>query len=135
MDARQSSLLTQVFVAVDPNDPCEQWQMAARIAQAVDQGAEWRCERVGDDTADGRPTIKYRAISPQGRRYQSSISLALRFPVRLQSEDGAVVELVNIQEAPQPESLFTVPPDYRKFDPQKLIDRIKQSDVWVEPPQ
>jgi hypothetical protein len=133
MNAKQSSLLTQVFVAVDPNDPCRQWQAAARIAGAADEGTEWRCERSGDDTVDQHRIIKYQAISPQGRRYFGWINPQLRFPVRLQSEDGAVVELVNIQEALQPESLFGVPAGYRKFDPQQLIDRIKQSDVWVAP--
>jgi hypothetical protein len=133
MNAKQSSLLTQVLVAVDPNDPCRQWQAAARIAGAADQSTEWRCERSSDDTVDQHRTIIYQAISPQGRRYLGWINPQLRFPVRLHSEDGAVVELVNIQEAPQLESLFVVPPGYRKFDPQRLIDRIKQSDVWVEP--
>jgi hypothetical protein len=42
---------------------------------------------------------------------------------------------VNIHEAPQPESLFVVPAGYRKFDPQQLVDRVRQSDVWVEPPR
>jgi len=32
MDARQSSLLTQIFFPVDPNVPCSQWQAAARNA-------------------------------------------------------------------------------------------------------
>jgi hypothetical protein len=132
MNAKQSSLLTQVFVVVDPDDPCRQWQVAARIAGA-DQGAEWRCERSGDDMVEQQRTIKYQAISPQGRRYFGWINPQLRFPVRLQSEDGAVVDLVNIREALQPESLFVVPAGYRKFDPQRLIDRLKQSDVWVEP--
>ena len=40
-----------------------------------------------------------------------------------------------IVDAPQPSSLFAVPPDYRKFDPMQLINQIKQSDVWVEPPK
>ena len=133
MDAKQSSLLTQVFVAVDPNDPCGQWQAAGRIAGAADQTKEWHCERSSDDAVDRRRTIKYQAISPQGRRYFGWIDPQLRFPVSLQSEDGAVVDLINIQEAPQPESLFVIPAGYQKFDPQRLIDRIKQSDVWVEP--
>jgi hypothetical protein len=131
MNAKESSLLTQLLVAVDPNDPCRQWQAAARIAGA-NQSRQWRCERSGDDM-DQQRTIKYQAISPQGRRYFGWIDPQLRFPVRLQSEDGAVVDLVNIREALQPESLFVVPAGYRKFDPQRLIDRLKQSDVWVEP--
>ena len=133
MDAKQSSPLTQVFVAVDPDDPCTRWQARAEIAGGANEGTKWRCERIGDDTVNGRRTIKYRGISPGNRQHFGWIDPQLRFPVRLQYEDGTVVDLVNIQEKPQPESLFVVPAGYRKFDPQQLIDRIKQSDVWVEP--
>jgi hypothetical protein len=134
MDAKQSSQLAQVFVAVDPDDPCTGWQIMAKIAGAASQGTEWHCERIGDATVDERRTVKYRAISPRNLPYFAWIDPQLRFPVRLQSEDGTVVNLANIQEAPQPEDLFAVPAGYRKFDPQQLINVIKQSDVWVEPP-
>ncbi len=135
MDAKQSSLLTQLLVAIDPDDPCRRWQAAAVIAGAAGPGAPWRCERGGDDTVDGRRTIKYHATSPQERQYSAWIDPQLRFPVRLQMDDGAVVGVVNVAAAPQPESLFAIPADYRKFDPQQLIDRIRQSDVWVESPR
>jgi hypothetical protein len=133
MDARQSSQLIQVFVAVDPDDPCPQWQAMAKIAGAADHGAKWQCERIGPDVLDGRSTIKYRRISPQNQSYLSWIDPRLNFPVRVQIEGGAVFDLMNISEAPQPEGLFEVPVGHRKFDPQQLIERIKQSDVWVEP--
>lgn len=135
MDAKQSSLLTQLLVAVDPDDPCRQWQAAAVIAGAAGPGAQWRCERGGDDTVSGLRTIKYRATSPQGRQHFGWIDPQLRFPVRLQMDDGAVVDVANIAAAPQPERLFAVPAAYRKFDPQQLIDRIRHSDVLVEPRQ
>jgi hypothetical protein len=133
MDAKQSSELTQVLVPVDPGDPCRQWQAMAKIAGAADQGAQWRCERVGHDTVDGRSTVKYQGTSPQNRRYFGWIDLRFRFPVKFEAEDGTTIEIVNIREAPQSENLFEIPAGYRKFDPQQLIDRIKQSDVWVEP--
>jgi hypothetical protein len=135
MDAKQSSLLTQVFVAIDPDNPCTQWQAAARVAGAADDGAQRRCQRVGDDTVDGRRTIKYQAISPQGRQYFVWVEPQLPFPVRLQLDDGVAVETVNIRETPQDDSLFSIPAGYRKFDPQQLIERIRHSDVWVEPPK
>jgi len=37
----------------------------------------------------------------------------------------------NVRDGPQPAQLFELPSDFRKFDPQTLIQRIKQSDVWV----
>jgi hypothetical protein len=44
-------------------------------------------------------------------------------------------KLEHIQDGPQPASLFIVPADYRKLDPQALIKRIQKSDVWVESPK
>ena len=135
MDAKQSSELTQLLVPVDPDDPCRQWQAMAQIAGVTDQGAAWRCERIGDEAIAGRRTIKYRGISPREDRYLIWIDPRINFVVKLEADDGSTVEVANIQEGPQPEQLFEIPAGYVKFDPQKLIDRIKQSDVWVEAPQ
>jgi len=133
MEARQSSRLTQIFVPLDPDNPCPQWQATARLAGTIENGAEWHCERIGADVVDERDAIVYRAASPRQKSYRAWIDRKLRFPTRIRSEDGATVEIKNIEITPQPANLFEIPADYRKFDPQQLIDRIKQSDVWVEP--
>jgi hypothetical protein len=134
MDARQSSRLTQMFVSVDPGDPCRQWQIMAKVAGVADSGDPWRCERAGEETIDGRRVAAYRAILPSGRDIVGWIDPDLKFPLRIKIEDGATIVARNIQEEPQPERLFEIPPGFRKFDPQALIERIKQSDVWVEAP-
>jgi hypothetical protein len=36
---------------------------------------------------------------------------------------------------PRPAALFAISADYRKFDPLRLIERLEQSDVRVEPPK
>jgi hypothetical protein len=133
MDAKQSSLLAQIFVPLDPENPCARWQTAARISGAAENGGEWRCERAGSEAIDGRETVTWRAVSPQNRTFAVWIDRALRIPLRIETEQRARFELRDIREAPQPAELFTVPAGFQKFDPQKLIDRIKQSDVWVEP--
>jgi hypothetical protein len=135
MDAKQSSELTQLLVPVNPDDPCRQWQAMAQIAGVTDQGAAWRCDRIGDESIAGHRAIKYRGISPREDRYLIWIDPRIDFVVKLEANDGSTVEAANIQEGPQPAQLFEIPAGYAKFDPQKLIDRIKQSDVWVEPPQ
>jgi hypothetical protein len=132
MDARQSSHLIQMFVVVGLDDPCTRWRAMAMIAGAANETTEWRCERISDDIVNGRRVIKYWGISPANRKYLVWIDPQLHFPVRLRYEDGTILDLVDIQDALEPESLFVVPADYRKFEPQRLIDRIKQSDVWVE---
>jgi len=133
MEARQSTRLTRLLVPLDPDDPCGQWQAMAERAGATAPGERWRCDRLGGESVDGRETVKYRALSPRRRLHEAWIAPTLRFAVRLETEDGAVVALENIEEGPQPPDLFAIPAGYRKFDPQALIDRIKQSDVWVEP--
>jgi hypothetical protein len=130
MDARQSSRLTRIFVQVDPSDPCPQWQAMARLAGAADQG-DWRCERAGEGAIGGRSTTAYRAVSAPGRELFGWIDAVRKFPLRIKTEDGAIITAENIRDEPQPAQLFEIPPAFRKFDPQLLIERIKQSDVWV----
>lgn len=134
MDARQSSRLTQLFVPVDPDNPCRQWQAMAQVVDAAEASEPWRCERFSEDVIDGRHAAAYRATMPSGQHFVGWIDPALKFPLRITMEDGATISVQNIQEAPQGEGLFEIPAGFRKFDPQALLNRIKQSDVWVEPP-
>ena len=41
----------------------------------------------------------------------------------------------NIRDEPLSAQLFELATGLRKFDPRLLIERIKQSDVWVEEPK
>jgi hypothetical protein len=59
------------------------------------------------------------------------IDMARKFPLRIKTEDGAVISAKNIRDESQSPSSFEIPPGYRKFDPLALIRQIKQSDVWV----
>lgn len=130
MDARQSTRLTQLFLQVDPRDPCERWQAAAKNAGAPVAGDDWHCERV----RAGRD-VEYRVGSNPRNSTQRWIDPKLSFPVKVRIADGTILELEHIKEEPQPAQLFAVPTDFHKLDPQALINRIKQSDVWVEPPK
>jgi hypothetical protein len=130
MEARQSSRLTQVFVPVDPDAPCRAWQAMARVAGVVGQ-EDWRCERAGEETIDGHRTIAYRAVSRSGREIFGWIDPVRKFPLRIKSEGGAAITAKNVRDEPQPAQLFEIPASFRNFDPQILIQEIKQSDVWV----
>jgi hypothetical protein len=135
MDAKQSSWLTQILVPLNPNDPCKQWQAMAEIAGAAEQGKQWRCNRLVPESTGGREPIKYRAISPEGFSSYCLIDPQLGFVVSIDREDGAKIDLSNIRQGPPPADLFEMPANFRTFDPHQLIDRIKQSDGWVEPPK
>ncbi|WP_213773691.1 hypothetical protein [Bradyrhizobium sp. dw_78] len=131
MDARQSSRLTRIFVPVDPDNPCGQWEAMSKLAGIADQG-DWRCERVGAETIDGNSVVAYRAIPAPGREFFGWIDPARKFPLQIKTEDGIIITARNVRDEPQPAQLFEIPPGSRKFDPAALIQRIKQSDVWVD---
>jgi hypothetical protein len=129
MDARQSSRLALTFVTVDPDDPCRQWQAMAQQAGLAEQN--WRCERLGEEMIGERNTIGYRAVSASGRQFSGWIDRERRFPLRVKTEDGTIVTAEHVRDESQPAELFQIPLGFSKFDPQLLINRIKQSDVWV----
>jgi hypothetical protein len=72
-------------------------------------------------------------VSPREKANTQWIDPVLEFLVRSQTDNGIVIDLKNIREGPQPASLFEIPASYSKFDPRRLIEIIKRSDVWVEP--
>jgi hypothetical protein len=131
MEAMQSSRLTRLFVPLDPADPCPQWQAMAEVAGISDSG-QWRCDVEGRETVDGRSTVKFRMTSLRGRS-SGWVDTRLKFPVKVQTEDGAVLALRNIKEEPQPAGKFEIPGHYRKFDPHQVIELLKHTDIWVEP--
>jgi hypothetical protein len=133
MEARQSSRLTRLFVPVDPDAPCQQWRAMARLAGVTEPG-EWRCERTGEEPIDGHNTVGFRVLSGVGQAYFGWIDRERRFPLRIKTEDGAVIMLGQIRDEPQPASSFELPTQFRKFSPEALIEQIQQSDVWVSRP-
>jgi hypothetical protein len=130
MDARQSTWLTQVFIPVDPNDPCRQWRSAVSNAGMPSAG-DWRCGRMDAASGGQRGAIEYRVGFPDHESSQRWIDTGLEFPVKQRAADGTTTVLEHIRIETQPATLFAVPPGSRKFDPQALIDRIKHSDVWA----
>jgi len=133
MEAKQSSRLTRLFVTVDPDAPCRMWQAMARLAGVTGEG-EWRCERVGEATIDGHSTVAFRAVPAEGREMFGWIDRERRFPLQIKTEDGVLFILERFKDESLPESSFELPVAYRKFSPEALIERIKQSDVWVAKP-
>jgi hypothetical protein len=131
MDAKRSTSLTQIFVPVDSNHPCRAWEAAAQNADAPGAGGDWYCARIDAAVTGRRPTIAYDVISPDRIQSRRWIDQKLAFPIKVRVADGTTMALEHLRMEPQPASLFVVPPSFNKLDPQALIDRIKQSDVWA----
>jgi hypothetical protein len=134
LDARQSTPLTRIFVWVDPSDPCRQWQSAAETAGIVST-AEWRCEPIERASVNQRQVIEYRVFMPDGQSSYGWVDSTIGFPVKWQAADGNRFVLESILLDAQPANMFSIPSDYRKLDPQALLERIKHSDVWVDSPK
>jgi len=133
MDAKQSNRLTRLFVPVDPDAPCPQWQAMARVAGVSGEG-DWRCERTGEETIDGRNTVAVKVLSVSGHDYSAWIDRLRKFPLRIETDDGVLFTLEAIRDQPQPAAAFELPQDFGKFSPEALIERIKQSDVLLSAP-
>jgi hypothetical protein len=99
-----------LFRAADPENACEEWRKTA----AKSGGS---CRKIGNETVNGRSTVKYEGTSEDGTVNYVWIDPKLHFPVKWQGKDkGNGGELRNIQEGSQPAGLFVVPPDYQKMD-------------------
>jgi hypothetical protein len=133
MDARRSTLLTQLFVPLDPDAPCRQWQAMASLAAPVDPD-KWHCASDGEGTVGDRKADIYRIVAVSGSSFVGWVDRERKFPLQIKTGDGTVISVENVRDEPQPEQSFEIPRGARKFDPQALIDRIRQSDVWVAPP-
>lgn len=133
MDAKQSSPLTAMFVPLDPNDPCRQWLAMAQLSAQTDL-ATWHCQHDHEETVAGRKMDVYRVATPSGSTFLGWVDRDRRFSVQIKTEDGTTITADHIRDEPQPAQTFEIPVGMRKFDPEALIRRIKQSDVWVAQP-
>jgi Domain of unknown function (DUF4412) len=96
------------FQTSDVENACGDWQKLKSS-----QGAS--CHKVGDETVNGRSTVKYEATSANGEVSHFWLDPKLRFPVKWQSKSSSG-ELRNVQEGTQAASLFEVPPGFTKMD-------------------
>jgi len=112
MPAAQSPgqrLMYNFFQTGDVENACGDWQKIARNQSGT-------CHKVGHETVNGRNTVKYEGTNSKGESGYFWLDPQLRFPVKWQEKDNSGGELRNIQEGPQPASLFQVPAGYTKFD-------------------
>jgi hypothetical protein len=95
------------FRTGDVENACGDWQ------KSQNQGGS--CHKVGDESVNGRSTVKYEATNSSGEISHFWIDPKLRFPVKWQGKnnDG---ELHNIQEGTQSASLFEIPAGFTKMD-------------------
>lgn len=103
------------FRVGDVENACSEW-----LAQSRNKGGT--CHKVGNETVNGRSTVKYEGTNANGETGMVWIDPKLRFPVKWQGKNGGG-ELRNIQEGSQPSSLFEIPAGYSKFDMGSMMQR------------
>jgi hypothetical protein len=97
------------FRTRDAENACNDW-----LKLESNRGGS--CQKVGDETVNGRRAIKYQGNTAKGEVVYVWLDPKLRFPVKWQSTPQQSGELRNIQEGPQPATLFEVPADFAKLD-------------------
>lgn len=106
-----------LFRPDDPNNACPQY---ISLVKKHNPNENVTCRKVGEDTVNGRATIKYAGTSNNGSGFVW-IDPKLRFVVKWLNDKGDGTELRNIQEGSQDARLFVVPPDFHKFDMQQMM--------------
>jgi len=97
------------FRTGDAENACSDW-----LQKAENKGGS--CHKVGNETVNGRSTVKYEGTNAKGETGYVWIDPKLRFPVKWQGKNNESGELRNIQEGSQPASLFEIPAGYKKFE-------------------
>ena len=102
-----------IFRPRDPSHPCAEWIELVRKNRNV----ELRCRKLGEEILNGRKTEKWEgSATPVGGWGRIWFDPELRFVVKLQSyPQSALLEgydLEEIEEGPQPDTLFERPGDY-----------------------
>jgi hypothetical protein len=96
-----------LFRTGDVENACGDWQ------KSQNQGGT--CHKVGNESVNGRSTVKYEATSTSGEVSHFWLDPKLRFPVKWEGKDSSG-ELRKIQEGSQPASLFEIPAGFTKMD-------------------
>jgi len=103
------------FRTGDVENACGDW-----LKLATNKGGT--CHKVGNETVNGRSTVKYEGTNSSGDANTVWLDPKLRFPVKWQGKNSSG-ELRNIQEGSQSASLFEVPAGYNKMDMGGMMQR------------
>jgi hypothetical protein len=103
------------FRTGDVENACGDW-----LKLATNKGGT--CHKVGNETVNGRSTVKYEGTNSSGDANTVWLDPKLRFPVKWQGKNTSG-ELRSIQEGSQSASLFEVPAGYNKMDMGGMMQR------------
>ena len=103
-DRQQSPGLHEMLHFKGGSDPCA-------------NDPEKTCKKLGTETVNGRSCDKWEITDKNSRKGTAWLDQKLRFPVKVQGNDGTLMELSNIKEGAPDPAVFAIPPGYKAFDP------------------
>lgn len=116
------SRMSQAFMPIDPDNACPQLEAMAKQMKK-DAADDFTCKRVGSEAVNGRDAAKYQGTKANGEVAYAWIDTKLKYLIKSQDQKGVGVQFRNIQEGAQPASLFEIPADYKKMDPQHMMQQ------------
>ena len=96
-----------LFQIADVENACPAWQ------KSLDKPGT--CTKIGDETINNRPAVKYKGTARDGDTGYAWVDRKLKTVIKWDGEQSAA-ELQDIHEGPQDASLFRVPEGYQMFD-------------------
>ncbi len=120
--------MMRVLRPAGAGDPCSQWNSAVNPfgafakADKSKPAPQWSCTSQGTETVNGRAAHKWGVASSDPADGPMTIWVDDRLHVlsKTTGKDGGS-EMRNIAEGPQPDSLFTPPPNYKKLSISGLL--------------
>lgn len=130
MAAIGSPPLWRFFRPQNSSDPCAEWNSIA--AQFAPQGTtepppHYTCRSLGKDTVNGRAANKWAVTGTSGNETGTGlvwIDSRLHVVSRSQDESGDM-QLKDVQEGPQPDSVFAIPADYQQVSMTDALARLQ----------
>lgn len=120
--------LMKVLRPAGSGDPCSQWNSAINPFGAFAKNSkngqvpQWTCKSLGSESVGGRPAQKWAVASNDPSDGPMTIWVDDKLHVLSRSQDkSGTMEMRNIHEGAQPDSLFTPPANYKKISISGLL--------------
>jgi hypothetical protein len=113
----ESRGMFQFFKSGDAENACAEWLK-------LEDNKGGTCHKAGHETVNGRDTVKYEGTNASGESKTAWLDTKVRFPIKWVGKNNGG-ELRNIQEGPQPASLFEIHAGYSKMDMGNMMQRPK----------
>jgi len=110
-----------------PNtDPCTTWNALIQASTAADStpAGHTTCRSLGNEAVNGRAAQKWAVTSTDrhGKTDKGTVWIDSRLHVVSRTQDSTgTMELRNVQEGPQPASIFAIPASYHPLDVRKMM--------------